>query len=91
MRRFIKKLLETNKGSKKVLTNRELLELTEFVENKGYYIVAENNQITLNAAIGEHRITFPLTEYDAVRIFKKIHPQTHSRKTPLEKRYKKAK
>lgn len=86
MREFIKKLRETNKGSMDILSEREVYELKEFVEHRGYYIVAERNCVTISKDVPDHIILCPLTENDAVKIYKMLNPVTFSHKTPLQNR-----
>lgn len=90
MRQFIKKLREIPKGTRRPLTEQEQAELEEFVEHKGHWII--KTAIGLNVVQGSpggHEIDIPLTEQDAVQIYKMFRPHTFSRKTPLEERYPK--
>lgn len=82
MRKFIKKLQEMNNGSMELLTERELFELKEFVEHRGYRIVTEANNVTVTKDASEHKINFPLTERDALKIYKILKPHTFTRKAP---------
>ena len=63
------------------------LELKEFVKHRGFRIITESNSVKLENGKGEHIIQFPLTENDAVKIFKAIQPNTFSRKTPKNQRF----
>jgi|LSQX01.1.fsa_nt_gb hypothetical protein len=87
MRPFVRKLQETNRGSMRLLSDRELFELKEFVKHRGFRIITESNSVKLENGKGEHIIQFPLTENDAVKIFKAIQPNTFSRKTPKNQRF----
>lgn len=80
MRKFIKKLRETSSGSLKLLGERELFELKEFFESKGYRIIAKNHSVSLSSQAEEHEIRSPLTERDAVLLFKTLVPETYNRK-----------
>lgn len=87
MRKFIKKLQEIDRGSREFITDKELAELKEFFDHKGYKIVTENNSVGLVQGAEEHIIDFRLTEHDAVKLYKTINPTTFTRKTPLKERY----
>jgi len=77
-----------NSGSMDILTERELFELKEFVEHKGYYIVTESNNVTVRKDVSSHIINFPLTEKDAVKIYQMLNPPAFTHKAFAKKRYR---
>lgn len=89
MRRFTKKLQEKTKGSYKILGKRDRNELMEYIEKKGYRIIAlkpSGCYLKKNESGLDHDIKIKLTENDALKLFKQLKPNTFSRKAlPTEK------
>lgn len=88
MRKFIKKLQESTKGSNRKINQKELSELLEYMENKGYWIITDKHNVYTTRSGEGHEINFDLTEADAIKIFKSIMPDRITKKTPTELRFK---